>query len=236
MPLLSVAAIALPLIGTGLEMAGNAQSQSAMNQARANEVAQQAALQKKNDALLQTSMSASTPATAANQMQTGQNSRNSIWSSLQGATVPEASALPATGSTPTTAAQKRAGGAAATWNQLNANAAAKEGSYGDWQNQLAINNSDTAAKMGTNANFAQQDAALLPTELQVASQAGDQLSGWGTILGALGGLAGAAGKSGMFASNPSVANSVTEGTGNLAGGSSLYMGSVAPQQPIYAFN
>ncbi|MDE2098678.1 MAG: hypothetical protein KGL39_15595 [Patescibacteria group bacterium] len=196
---LALAGLALGAVGTGLSLAGNAKSQSAMNQARANEVAQQADLQNKNNALVQKSIAGSTPATAQQQMDAGAAARNNIWAGLQNATTPTASALPATGATtPTSSAAKRTTNAANTWNTLNQNAAAREGSYSDWQTQQAIKNADTAQQLGINNSFSQQDASLLPLEVQVAGQAGDKLSGWGSIVGALGSLAGIAGATGAL--------------------------------------
>src|SRR5271169_6672287 len=97
-------AAALPFIalgataaGTGLSIAGNEESQSAMNAARANEVNQQAALQKQSNAIFQNSLAQSTPQTAQQQMQQGQAARTNAWQTLQDATTPVASALPTTG-------------------------------------------------------------------------------------------------------------------------------------------
>ncbi len=199
-------AAALPYIavgasaaGTGLSLAANAQEQSAINAARANEVNQQRALQNQANAIFQNSLAQSTPATAQQQLQQGAAARNSAFQDLQSAITPVASALPtanagANANTPTAGAQQRATSAGDTWNSLLARANATEGSYGDWQNQQAIKNADTAQKLGVINNFSAGDASLLPTELQVASQAGDSLGGWGSILSSLGNLAGYAGK------------------------------------------
>jgi hypothetical protein len=181
-------------------MAGNAKAQAAMTAARANEVNQQAGLQQQSNAIFQKSLAGSTPATAAQQMQEGQAQRNNAWQALQTASAPVASALPATSdpNSPTAQAKARAGTAANAWNTLNANAAAKEGSYGDWQNQQAIKNANAAQQLGVINNFSAGDASLLPTELQVASQAGDKLSGWGSVVGMLGNLTSLASKAGTF--------------------------------------
>ena len=195
---LAIAGLALGAVGTGMEIAGNAQSQAAMNRARSNETAQQQALQQKANAVVQKSIAGSTPQTAQQQMQAGQNARTGIWANLQNATTPVASALPATTDTATTAAGKRATTAADSWNSLNANAQAKEGSYGDWQNQQNIQNADAAQQLGVINNFSQGDANLLPLEMNVASQAGGKLSGWGNIVSSIGNLAGIASATGAF--------------------------------------
>lgn len=198
-------AAALPAIaaigtvaGTGLSVAGNIKDQNAMNAARASEASKQAALQKQSNAIFQDSLAKSSPNSAQQQMEAGQTARQNAWQTLQDATTPTASALPTTSGTATKGAAQRAAGAAGTWNALNANAAAREGSYGDWENQQAIKNADASQKLGVVNNFSQSDAALLPTELQVASQAGDGLSGWGSIVSSLGNLAGYANKFGNF--------------------------------------
>ena len=242
-------AAALPYIalgasaaGTGLSIAGNEASQSAMNAARANEVNQQAALQKQSNAIFQNSLAQSTPQTAQQQMQQGQAARTNAWQGLQDATTPVASALPTTTSgsttgssttgggtstgaagTPTSGASARAASAGNSWNTLLANAAAREGSYGDWQNQQAIKNANAAQQLGVVNNFSQGDAALLPTELQVASQAGDSLSGWGNIVSSLGSLAGYANKSGIFGgTTPAVTPADAASVSNWGNGSGLY--------------
>jgi hypothetical protein len=195
MPLAAVSAIAA-VVGTGLQMAGNAEAQSAQNDARAKAVAQQAELQKKAQAVAQQSIAKSTPQVAADQMAKGTAARQTAWQNLNTATQPIASALPATTDAATSGANKRATSSANAWNTLNAQAAAKEGGYGDWENQQAIKNNDVNQQLGTINNFSAGDAALLPTELQVASHAGDSLSTWGSVVGMLGSLAGAAGSMG----------------------------------------
>ena len=200
---LALAGLALGVVGTGMSIAGNAQSQSAMNAARANETAQQAKIQKASNALVQKSIAGSTPQDAAAEMAQGQNARNSAWSSLNSATAPVASALPPTSpDSPTGRAAARTSTAADAWNRLTANAAAKEGSYGDWQNQQGIKNADTSQQLAVQNNFSQGDANLLPLEMQVASQKGGALSGWGSIVSSLGALAGVAGATGAFSSAP----------------------------------
>ena len=213
-------AAALPAIaaigtvaGTALSIAGNVKSQNAMNAARANETNQQAQIQKQSNAIFKNSLAQSTPNTAQQQMQAGQAARTNAWQNLQDATTPTASALPATSGTttsgtgssgsatsssPTSGAGQRAASAGNTWNALNAKSAATEGSYGDWQNQQAIKNASAAQQLGVQNNFSQGDAALLPTELDVASHQGDALSGWGSIVSSLGNLAGYANKFGSF--------------------------------------
>ena len=232
-----LAALLATVVGTGLQMAGNAKAQSAMTAARANEVGQQAQLQGQSNAIFKKSLAGSSPATAAQEMQQGQAQRNTAWQNLQSATAPVASALPATSdpNSPTAKASARANSAANTWNTLNANAAAKEGSYGDWQNQQAIKNANAAQQLGVINNFSAGDASLLPTELQVASQAGDKLSGWGSVVSMLGNLSGLASKAGTFGTstpaapqgnlswaNPTGSAPVVDNTGGAATWANVY--------------
>ena len=116
----------------------------------------------------------------------------SVWDNLQKSTVPIASALPATGTGKTSQAQARTGGAANTWNKLNATAAAREGSYGDWNTQQTIKNAKAAQDIGINNDFAAGNSRLFPTALEVAGQAGDKMTGWGGIVSSIGSLAGMA--------------------------------------------
>ncbi len=148
------------------------------------------------------SLSKSTPANASAEMAKGKQERMSVWNDLKSATTPIASALPATQTTtnnPTGAARAQSSGGAAAWNNLNANAKATEGSYQDWNTAQAIKNADASRNLATINNFAGANASLLPTELGVATEAGDQLSGWGSIVTALGNISGAAG--GAFGSS-----------------------------------
>ena len=196
---LALVGLGLTAGGAAMSIAGNAKSQSAINAARSNEVAQQSAIQQKSNAIFQNSLAQSTPAVAAQQMAQGQNQRQSIWNTLQSASTPVASALPATGTTTATGkANARATTAGNALNTMNEAASAREGSYGDWENQQAIKNADAAQELGVQNNFSQGDAALLPTELSVASQAGDKLGAWGSIVSSLGQLAGVAGATGAF--------------------------------------
>jgi hypothetical protein len=211
MPLAAALPAIATLVGTGLSIAGNAEDQSAMNSARANEVNQQAQLQKQANAAFQNSLAQSTPNTAQQQMQQGAAARTNAWANLQDATAPVASALPdtsgsGTSNSPTNSAKQRASVSGNAWNTLTAKAGATEGGYGDWENQQAIKNANASQQLGVINNFSQGDAALLPTELQVASQKGDALGGWGSIVSSLGNLAGIANQAGTFGNGTTASN------------------------------
>ena len=197
---LALIGMAAMTAGTAMQIAGNAKSQSAMNSVRAQESAKQADLQRQSSALFQKSLAGSTPQVAADQMAAGAANRSNIWQGLQSASTPVASALPATPTTGTATAKasKRTGSATSAWNNLTQGAAAREGSYSDWQTKQAIKNADTAQNLGVINNFSQGDAALMPIEMKVASEQGDKLSGWGSIMQSIGMLTGMAGATGAF--------------------------------------
>ena len=193
MPLaLAVAGLGLTATGTGMSIAGNHQSQNAINAARRGYVQKQADLTRQNNTIAQKSIAGSSADVANQQIQAGANARTTAWDNLQKSTVPVASALPANGGTATGAAGARSVGAGNTWNNLNAKAAAKEGGYGDWENQQSIKNADVAQQLGINKNFAEGNARLFPTQMEVASQAGGPMSGWGQIVSSIGQVAGMA--------------------------------------------
>jgi hypothetical protein len=207
---LAIAALGLTAVGTGMGIAGNAQSQDAMNRTRAGAVAKQSNLNTQAQKIAQGNIDQNTLDQANADMNKGQTARQTAWDTLQKNTVPIASALPATTGTGTGTAAARAGGAAQTWNQLNAGAKAREGAYGDWQTQQAVRDSNTAQKLGVVNNFAQGDARVLPIEMEVASHSGDQLSGWGQIVSSLGMLTGLAGMAGLGAHAAATGVSATQ--------------------------
>ena len=176
---ISIGGTALSIAATGATIAANAKEQAAMNAARANEVSQQAALQQKNQAIANQSIQKSTPKVAQQQLQQGQDQRTALFTALQKASVPIASALPATNN-----ARSSAGGNA--WQSIVAGNQAKAGSYADWESQQANKNAQAGQEIGIGNNFSQGTASLLPIQMQVAGQAGDELSGWGSIVGAIG--------------------------------------------------
>ena len=188
MPLaLTIAGVGLPLVSAGLSMAGNAVAQKQMNATRAQAVAKNASLARESNAVFKTSLSKSGADTAAQQVDAGAAQRGTIWNALQQASQPVASALPATASNAKTV---QGSSGADAWNKLTSKAQAKEGGYSDWQTQQAVKNAEADRQQSMINNFARADASLLPTELQVASAAGDKLGAWGSIVGSLGTLAG----------------------------------------------
>ena len=180
MPLAALG-LAAGAVGTGLSIAGNAQSQSAMNKVRADAAAKQAAIQQQANNITSASIAASGPQSAATDTAAGTANREAVYNQLKDATAPIAQANPTGG-----AGSARSAAAGNVWGNLVANNTAKAGSYQDWETNQNIKNVNAAQKLGILSNFSQGDASILPVEMQVASQAGDKLSGWGSIVSGLG--------------------------------------------------
>ena len=183
------------LAGTGLQIAGNEKAKSAMNATRKNAVDQQGALQRQSSQIANDSIAASGPQSAATQTAQGAATRMALTDALRQGNTPIAAANPV-GTSASTGATGAAGNA---WTNLVAGNQAKAGSYADWENQQAIKNAEAGQKIGVLNNFSQGDAALLPVEMQVASQKGDKLSGWGSLVQGLGSAAMLGGAIGMAA-------------------------------------
>jgi hypothetical protein len=210
-----------------MSLASGAESANALSAERAQEAAQQSQLSKEAMAQVNQRIASASPQSTAQQMATGAGNRESAWQNLNAATAPVASALPATStgtSSPTGNAKARTATAGNAWNVLNSTAKANEGAYQDWQTQQQ--NADTSAKskIGQIDQFAQQDAALQPTEQQVALQQGSALGAWGGVVNSLGQLATTANRLGAFgtATTPSV--TPLNQAGNYPGTSAMLNG------------
>lgn len=192
-----VAAVA-GLAGTGLSLAAGAKSASALNAARTAEAARQADLNRQALGVANARINAATPQTATAQINQGADNRTATAQQLASASTPIASALPATSGTATSGAQKRTAAAGNAWNILNTANKAREGAYGDWQTQQGVANEGAADKLAVLRNFSGADAALQPTEQQVALNSGDQLGAWGNIVSSLGQVAAIGSRVGAF--------------------------------------
>lgn len=180
-PLLGLAAGAA---GTGLSIAGGLAQQDALDKTRQQEAAQQRMLSNKARWLAQKNILASSPDNASNTLDKGAQERSNLFKALQNASEPIATALPATGRASTTAKARNG-----SWADLVTGAADRIGSQGDLANKWSINNADTNTGLGVLNRFSQQDASILPLEMQVAGQAGDSLNTWAGITSALGSAA-----------------------------------------------
>lgn len=201
----------LALTSTALSIAGNAKEQAAINAARSNEVAAQAGLQQRSNAIANQSIAKSTAPVARGQIDAGAAQRTALYNVLQKASVPIAAANPVSG-----AGSARSAGTGTAWSNLVAGNQAQAGGYSDWENQQNIKNADASQKLGIINSFSRGTAGLLPIQLQVAGQAGDQLSGWGSIVGALGSAASAYGVSRMWTAPNSALTSASQSASQSA--------------------
>ena len=216
-------AVAVSLAGTGMEMAGQEQSADAMEAASNKFQGQQSALEKRAGTVFQNSaQKESLPATQQT-LSAGTGQRLQLTDALKQAAGGTGMALPAnapsddTQSGPMSRAQSNAA-TAGNMVQGEANqATAAEGSLGDWSTQQQINAMDANNQLMPIQTESRQNISLFPTELTAASHSGDQLSGWGSLLqavGAIGGLSAAV--SGAGAAAGSAAGSVANAPGTAA--------------------
>lgn len=207
MPLLAVG-LGAAALGTGLTIAGNAQDQSAINAARNTEAGQEAALQKQGNTVFQNSVTANSEPTAVATLAKGQAQRASIAQALQTATTGANTQLPTNqqptyqvsnpdGTTATNTAATRTATAGNAWSNVVNTAANKLGSYGDLATAQGVANQQANNQLGVIGTQAKQDASILPVEIQAASHKGDALTGWGSIVSALGSVASLGAASGL---------------------------------------
>lgn len=211
---LLIGGLATSLAGTGMGIAGNMQAQDAMNSARSSEVQAEKQYENQANSVFQNSVSQQGAGTAKNEAAAGAAQRENAFNSLNQVAQPVVGApLPTdtnsnpvvdtSGQTspgnPVERANSLASSRGSAFNTLTSNAAATEGGLQDWQTQEAVRNAEANRQIAPIASEAQGRAALLPTELQVAGASGDELSGWGSLVGALGSTAATAGAVGMAA-------------------------------------
>lgn len=208
MPLL-LAGLAATAVGTGMTIAGNAQDQSAINDARSQEAMRQQQLQKQATSVFQNSLAQNSAPTTALNINQGASARTALASALKTATQPVVTALPATnantyavtgaGGQPVDNSAARANIAGNAWSNVVNSAQNKLGGYGDAFTKQGIANAQAGNRLGVISNKAQGWANILPTEIAAASHSGDPLTGWGQIVSALGSVASLGGASGLGA-------------------------------------
>lgn len=198
--------LALSAAGAGAQIAGAQQSQSAMNTALGNELQDQAAYQKQASNVFQNSLSQSTPKAAQDQMLQGQQLAQAQYQKLENTPLTGTAAPAAFGS-------QGAQDINVGQKQLSNTAQANLQGYSEWDLQQAIKDLTAKGQLGVIGGLAQNRAQILPYQLQVAQQAGGDLTGIGSLLGAAGGVVGGigalgggmgalgAGLSGWFTSN-----------------------------------
>lgn len=186
------------LIGAGLSAAGAGASavaagdeSNAMNQKTQAELLRQQQYRQKEQGIAQQSFAQSTPQAAAQQIAQGQNQY--LGNIKQAEAAPLALAGPSLGDS--------------REQQQRANMAAQQDSnfrgYGNYGFQQGLKDLSTNTQLNLLNNQAGQSEAVLPLELQAASQSQQGLSDIGKMLGSAGQIIG-------------VANSIG-GAGNLAG-------------------
>lgn len=209
-------ATAATLAGTGLSIASQQKAKSAMSKVRSDYAQQQSDLQRRATPIYEKNRLASSPESVNAQLAKGAAERGALVDALQQSSQPIASALPATDD----ANSRRTATAGNAWRNLVTGAGNELGSYGDWNTNQNVGNIDTNSKLGVINNEAQANARLFPTELGVASEKGDKLSGWGQLVSSLGTIAGmsAAVKAPATAGTWGANDSWTTSMGNNLGG------------------
>lgn len=205
-PLL-LAGLALTAAGTGMNMAANAGTQSAVANAVAAEQARQKGFQQAANTVAQKSIAASTEPIAQDQIAQGAQARMNAYTQLA-AKVPAASTVALPGQTkpggavdtdPTGRAQAEAAATANAWSNAVGGAQARLGGYEDWGLKQNIKNRQASEQIGVQANLSKGSASVLPFEVAAAQHSNDELSGWGQLVSALGSVAMMGAASGMGA-------------------------------------
>jgi len=192
-PLLTVGLLATA-VGTGMQIAGNARSKSALNAERATEARQQAGFQAKALGDVNASLAQSTAPVEQQQTAGGTANRLSMFNALQSAAAPVTGTPGQTPTKntivggPTAGAAQRSGASGTAWQNLAAKSQAAEGGYSDWQNRQDVKNATTMGNLSAIGTQASDAASIYPIEQQVAMQKGQPLSGWGQLLSTLGSL------------------------------------------------
>ena len=236
-PLLLAAGAAAAAAGTGMNIAGNEQAANAMQQVRNNELLQQQGYQKAASNVFQNSVTQALPTNTNAVMAKGEQNRQSLAAALAAGSLPVAQPLPATTSTPAAGqpagqtgpmpqAQQEQNARTSAWTNLVGGARDKLGSYSDLSTQHGIQNAQATGNLAVINNKAQGEANLLPIELQVASQKGNSLSGWGQMVSALGSMAMMGGAGGLGMMGPSTAT--TQGVAGVNYGANVAGGLTVP--------
>lgn len=179
MPYLMIPAAIATLAGTGLSIAGQEESKSAMNDAAQAELTRQQGYGKKGQGVFQESLAKSTPGAARQQMQQGQQQALNEYAKVQD--VPS-SVMPSGSADPTAdkVVQARTG--------MSNQASAGMQGYNAFDVAQLIKDLQARTQLGQIGSFAGASEGVLPLEMQQASQKGSTLSGVGGILNSLGGL------------------------------------------------
>ena len=199
-----------------MQVAASSEAKEAMGAARANFLNQQKQLQQQGNSVFQTAaIKASEPQTQQT-LDQGAQQRTQLSQALkqtaQPMTQPLAANAPNTyqvSDSPISRAQSINTGQGAAVGADATAAAAKQGAWGDWQTAQALNNAEANRNLMPIESASRGNASLFPTELEVASHAGDELNGWGQFVSSLGSLAMMGGAMGLGAGAGSIPASQT---------------------------
>ena len=182
----TLGSLALAGAGTGMQMTGNAEAQSAENDATNAELLRQKQYQDQGQSLFKQSLGQSGVETAQKQIATGAVGRQEAMT--------KQAAIPLTTSQASSPVATQSANVVTPKLAQSGAAEAKLGGYSDWDLQQWIKNLRAQQNLAINSQFAQSSDRVLPYELQSASRAGDTMRSIGGALGGLGGLVGTAGK------------------------------------------
>jgi hypothetical protein len=220
-PVALVAGLALSAAGTGLSMAGDAKSKSAMNDAQNAELLRQKGYQQEADAAFQGNLKKSGRDTADTETEQGATRRMAEFNRVNaaaGTSAPLASeragGSSAAGAAARTAATTQASNSA--WSKLTGDARAKLGGADDWELNQGIRNNRAGQDLGIASSKARGSAAVLPVEMVAAQHKGDALRGWGQLASALGSVAG------MYGATTAVSAAGQGGVASAGGVKTLY--------------
>jgi len=241
--------LAASAVGTGLQVAGSEESRAAMESTRANFLAQQEKLQKQASQVFQNSAKQASADAAKATLDKGADQRSQLVQALKQASATDAG-LPQDTVTsyevtddPTRRAANVAQTAGAASRTAQSTAAAKLGAYDDFTAQQQLDNAEASRQLAPIASKSQGNARILPGQMEAASHAGDSLSQWGQIVGALGSVASLGAASGFGAASTGATAAQTAATtggwsGNLftslAGGMTPSVTTAAPAAGSWA--
>jgi hypothetical protein len=214
-PAVLVAGLALSAAGAGMQYAGAQKAKSAMNNAQTAELLRQKKYQEEADASFQANLKQSDRATAEAETQAGATRRAAEYQALDrtaaGAEAPMTATATGGANSAAGAVKRTAATVSATnnaWSRLVSDARAKLGGADDWQLSQNTRNTRTNQDLALTSSKARGSAAVLPYEMNAASQQGDSLKAWGSLVGALGSAVGMAGATAPVAAGQSAWSAV----------------------------
>ena len=190
MPVLAAGA-ALAAAGTGLSIAANEASQSAINDARHKEALAQQDYQRRASNVFQNALPQNSTDAANADIAKGAVARQNVFEQLKNlANNQSGPSLNQNSGNAVAQAAERVGAAGDVGSENTAQAQSRLGGYGDWGTALGVLNSGVNSQLGVINNEARANANLLPLQIEAASHKGDALGMWGKIVSGLGSVSG----------------------------------------------